>query len=272
MTTRILTGAALVLLLLFAIYFSGWVFAILWIASVCLALYEMHRALKNAGHHILVWPTWAALLIAIPGFLLLTELGSMLLLVLLVALTMFLVSALMMFRKDSTLEDLCMSVLPLFSIVIPAMSLLGLTRIETIGLQRVFISMAFFVPVMGDSAAFFIGSKYGKTKLLEAVSPKKTVEGALAGLLGSMLAAIIIYLIGMYFRLEMPLFLHFILLGFLGGIAGQIGDLFASFVKRHCKIKDYGHIFPGHGGMMDRLDSVLFCGALVYLYQALLWV
>ncbi len=272
MTSRILTGLTLLILLLLAIYFSGWVFAILWIACVCLALFEMFRALKNAGHRLLVWPTWSALLIAIPGFLLLTELGSLLLLVLLVALTLFVVSALIMFRKDSTLEDLCMSVLPLFAIVIPAMSLLGMTRIETIGVQRVFISMAFFIPVAGDSAAFFVGSNYGKTKLLEAVSPKKTVEGAIAGLLGSILIACLIYVIGLNFKLVLPSFLHFVLLGFLGGIAGQIGDLFASFVKRHCKIKDYGQIFPGHGGMMDRLDSVLFCGTLVYLYQALLWV
>lgn len=272
MTARILTGVTLLSLLLLAIYFSGWVFAILWIACVCIALFEMFRALKNAGHELLVWPTWSALLVAIPGFLLLTELGSLLLLVLLVATTLFIVSALMMFRKDSTLEDLCMSVLPLFAIVIPAMSLLGLTRIETIGLKRIFISLAFFIPVAGDSAAFFIGSKYGKTKLLEAVSPKKTVEGALAGLVGSILAANLVYLIGLYFKLNMPIFLHFILLGLLGGIAGQIGDLFASFVKRHCQIKDYGQIFPGHGGMMDRIDSVFFCGTLVYLYQALLWV
>lgn len=272
MTSRILTGAALLVVLLLSIYFSGWVFAIIWIASVCLALYEMFRALKNAGHRLLVWPTWSALLVAIPGFLLLTELGSLLMLVLLVSATLFIVSTLIMFRDGSTLEDLCMSVLPLFSVVIPAMSLLGMTRISTIGLQRVFISLAFFIPVAGDSAAFFIGSKYGKTKLLEAVSPKKTVEGAVAGLVGSILIATVIYFIGANFRLNLPSYLHFFLLGLLGGIAGQIGDLFASFVKRHCKIKDYGQIFPGHGGMMDRLDSVLFCGTLVYLYQAILWV
>ena len=55
------------------------------------------------------------------------------------------------------------------------------------------------------------------------------------------------------------------------GIAGELGDLFASLVKRHCGIKDYGNIFPGHGGMMDRLDSVLFVSVLIYLYQSLMW-
>ena len=56
-----------------------------------------------------------------------------------------------------------------------------------------------------------------------------------------------------------------------GGKHGQIGDLFASLVKRHCGVKDYGTIFPGHGGMMDRLDSVLFVALLVYMYQSIMW-
>lgn len=271
MTARILTGAALLLLLFLALFFGGWVFSILWIACVCIAMYEVFHALSTAGYRIVAWPTWAALLIAIPGFLLLTAVGSLQLLVVLVATTLFLVSALVMFRKEPRLEDLNMSVLPLFTVALPAMSLLGMTRIETIGLQRVLLSLAFFVPVAGDTLAFFIGSKYGKNKLIVPISPKKTVEGAIAGLVGSMLAAVLIYLIGLSFKVVMPIFPHFLILGLLGGIAGQIGDLYASFIKRHCGIKDFGHIFPGHGGMMDRLDSVLLAGTLVYLYQSLPW-
>jgi phosphatidate cytidylyltransferase len=60
--------------------------------------------------------------------------------------------------------------------------------------------------------------------------------------------------------------------GLIGGIAGQMGDLFASLVKRHCKVKDYGTIFPGHGGMMDRLDSVFFVAIVVYCYRVILLV
>ena len=136
--------------------------------------------------------------------------------------------------------------------------------------QRTFISLAFFIPVLGDSFAYFAGVRYGRVKLVPEVSPKKTVEGAVAGLVGSIVAAIVIYLIAtMISRLNVS-FYHFLILGFLGGIIGQLGDLFASIVKRHCDVKDFGHIFPGHGGMMDRLDSILFVAVLVYLYQALI--
>ena len=69
----------------------------------------------------------------------------------------------------------------------------------------------------------------------------------------------------------MPPLWHFAVIGLVGGIVGQIGDLFASLVKRHCGVKDYGTIFPGHGGMMDRLDSVLFVALLVYMYQSIMW-
>lgn len=272
MSSRILTGAALLVLLLIALYFGGWVFSLLWTACVCIALFEVFRALSAAKHHLVVWPTWVALIIAIPGFLLLTEVASLLLLVSLVALTLFVVSCLVMFREDPKLEDLTMSLLPLFTVALPAMSLLGMTRIETIGWQRVLLSLAFIIPVMGDSLAFFIGSTYGKTRFNEAISPKKTLEGAVAGLLGSLIAALAIYGIALTFHVKMPAFYHFVILGILGGIAGQIGDLLASFVKRHCGIKDYGNIFPGHGGMMDRLDSILFSGTLIYLYQALPWM
>ncbi|NLX83767.1 MAG: CDP-archaeol synthase [Clostridiales bacterium] len=272
MTLRIITGAALLALLFFALYFGGWVFSLLWIACVCIALHELFNALKNAGHHVLAWPTWFALIIAIPGFLLLTEVENLLLLVILVAVIIFVIITLIMFRDDPSLDDLMTSIIPLFAVALPGMSLLGMTRIEPVGLQRVMLSLAFFIPVVGDSLAFFVGSKYGKTKLNKAISPNKTIEGSLGGLVGSILAAVVIYFIGLLAGTNVPTVINFIVLGLLGGIAGQIGDLFASFVKRHCGIKDYSHIFPGHGGMMDRLDSILFAGTLVYFYQALPWI
>jgi len=271
-TSRVITGAGLVLLVLFSLYFGGWVFSILWAACVCIALFEMFHVLSAAGHRIIAWPTWTALVIAIPGFLLLTEVGSLLLLVLLVVTTLMLVSALVMFRDQPRLEDLITSVLPLFTVALPGMSLLGMTRIAPIQMQRVFLGLAFFIPILGDTSAFFIGSRYGKRKLNPQVSPNKTMEGAAAGLVGSIAASCAIYFIGSAFNISLPSFPHFLTLGMVGGIVGQLGDLFASLVKRHCGVKDYGHIFPGHGGMMDRLDSILFTGTVVYLYQAVLMV
>lgn len=270
MTTRILTGIILLALLAFALYFGGWAFSLLWVAAVCLSMYEEFHALSQTGLRPVAIPSWIALIIAVPGFLLLTELAGLLLLMFLTMLTMMTVSAVVIFRSAPKLEDLLMSLLPLFSIVVPGLCMLALVRVTPIAQQRTFLSLAFFVPVLGDSFAYFAGVRFGRVKLVPEVSPKKTVEGAVAGLAGGILAAVGIFILSSAFASNTIPFYHFLLLGFLGSIAGQIGDLFASLVKRYCRIKDFGHIFPGHGGMMDRLDSILFVAVLVYIYQAFL--
>lgn len=270
MTTRVVTGIGLLVLLFVALYFGGWIFSVLWIAAVCLAMYEEFHALSQTGLRPVAIPSWIALIIAIPGFLLLKELEGLLLLMLLTMLTMMTVSAVVIFRSDPKLEDLLMSLLPLFSIVLPGLCMLALVRVTPQAQQRIFLSLAFFIPVVGDSFAYFAGVRFGRIKLVPEVSPKKTVEGAVAGLIGSILAAVAIFFLASAFSSSAIPFYHFLFLGFLGSIAGQIGDLFASMVKRYCRIKDFGHIFPGHGGMMDRLDSILFVAVPVYLYQAFL--
>ena len=84
-----------------------------------------------------------------------------------------------------------------------------------------------------------------------------------------MLTAFAIYLITLTFTSSLPGVWHFVLIGLIGGLVGQVGDLFASIIKRHSQVKDFGHIFPGHGGMLDRLDSILFVAVFVYIYQML---
>ena len=82
-----------------------------------------------------------------------------------------------------------------------------------------------------------------------------------------MVGAIVVYLVASSQNATLPPWWHILLLGFVGAILAQVGDLFASLIKRHCKVKDFGHIFPGHGGMMDRLDSILIVVVLIFLYQ-----
>ena len=123
--------------------------------------------------------------------------------------------------------------------------------------------------IMGcDTLAYFIGSRFGRRKLYPAISPKKTVEGALGGLVGAILGVL---LIGSSMLPQLG-WLDIIFLGLLLGTAGQLGDLFESFLKRACQVKDSGSIIPGHGGILDRLDSLLFAFPLAYylaryLYQ-----
>jgi len=112
-----------------------------------------------------------------------------------------------------------------------------------------------------DTFAYFTGSFIGKNKLCSSISPKKTVEGAVGGVLGSILISCLF----MYFFAP-ALFIHGMTIGLLGSVVGQTGDLSASVIKRYVGIKDYGKIMPGHGGVLDRFDSILFTAPLVYYY------
>lgn len=112
-----------------------------------------------------------------------------------------------------------------------------------------------------DTFAYFTGYFLGSRKLCPTISPKKTVEGSIGGILGSILVST---LYAYYFA--HGILLHCIIIGLLGSIMGQLGDLTASSIKRYVGIKDYGKIMPGHGGILDRFDSVLFTAPVVYYY------
>lgn len=116
-----------------------------------------------------------------------------------------------------------------------------------------------------DIMAYFTGYAFGKHKLCPKISPKKTIEGSVGGTLGSI---ILCGIFGFFFA--KPLLIHCLIIGLLGGIISQFGDLTASVFKRKMGIKDYGNLIPGHGGILDRFDSVLFTGPLVFYYLSAL--
>lgn len=125
----------------------------------------------------------------------------------------------------------------------------------------------------GDTCAYFAGRAFGKHKLCPVVSPKKTVEGAVGGVLGTMVFGVVVTLAYSIAadRMEtftrsnigVSMYLIIALLACVAAVLGIFGDLFASVVKRQCGIKDYGTIFPGHGGVLDRFDSVMFIAPFV---------
>lgn len=125
-----------------------------------------------------------------------------------------------------------------------------------------------FIAAWGsDTCAYCVGMLIGKHKLPTTLSPKKTIEGCTGGILG---AALLAFIYAMIFK--EPLELHgcsvalFTLVAGLGAICSQIGDLAASAIKRNYDIKDYGHLIPGHGGILDRFDSILFTAPLAYIF------
>jgi len=132
---------------------------------------------------------------------------------------------------------------------------------------RDWLYLALFVTFGSDTAAYFIGKAIGRHKLAPQISPGKTWEGAIAGVFG---AAIVSLLFTLNTPLQLPLnYWQGILLGVLVSVFGQFGDLAESLLKRNFGVKDSGKIMPGHGGLLDRMDSVLFAGVVVYLYYVL---
>jgi phosphatidate cytidylyltransferase len=115
--------------------------------------------------------------------------------------------------------------------------------------------------VVSDAAALLVGSRIGRHPFFRTISPSKTVEGAIAGVVG----AVAVMLIGVSLVLGQPP-LHAIVLGVLVGITAEVGDLVESQMKRIADVKDSSHLIPGHGGVLDRLDSILFPPILVYFY------
>lgn len=129
--------------------------------------------------------------------------------------------------------------------------------------------LIFIASWLCDTAAYYSGRFFGKRKLCPKVSPNKTIEGSLGGMIGSTLACgvfgIIIY---KYFN-SIPIY-HYFIIGAICGVFCQFGDLVASSIKRYVGIKDYSNLIPGHGGILDRFDSILFAGTIVYFYLTLI--
>ena len=167
-----------------------------------------------------------------------------------------------------------MSLVPLFSVLLPGLCIVSLSHIQPLSVQRTLIALLIVVPVLGDTFAYFVGSHFGGPKLCPAVSPNKTISGAVGGLIGSVAGAMIVWLLAFLIcapttQPHLPAWWVCLLIGLFGGIASQLGDLFASLIKRHCNIKGFSNLFPGHGGMMDRLDSLLFMAIVIYVYLSI---
>ncbi len=125
---------------------------------------------------------------------------------------------------------------------------------------------------LGDSGAFFAGIGWGRHRLLPIISPNKTIEGSIGGIILTLVGAVLIKDLGRILEIfgvsVFPDFPHttYVLIGGGIAVAGQIGDLCESYIKRDARLKDSGNLFPGHGGFLDRFDSLLFSAPLFYYY------
>jgi len=145
-------------------------------------------------------------------------------------------------------------------------SLLMLTRTSD-GHGLFYFLIAFNFAWASDGGAYFVGIIFGKHKLAPTISPKKTIEGAIGGIVCSTLVTFIMCLF--FNSLSTSFQVNIVALTLLApifSVAGIFGDLIASYIKRSCNIKDYGNLIPGHGGILDRFDSLLLIAPLLYLF------
>lgn len=134
-----------------------------------------------------------------------------------------------------------------------------------------YVLTIFTIAWVCDTAAYFTGRFFGRHKLIPEVSPKKTVEGAVGGLLGGALGTMAFGLILSSRGVAVVDPVHFLAMGLIGAFFSQIGDLIASAIKRDCGVKDYPKLIPGHGGILDRFDSVLLAAVSVFLYLTIMF-
>ena len=152
----------------------------------------------------------------------------------------------------------------LFGSIAIGWSFSSFLRMESSGIHRGWLLLPFILSFACDTFAFFAGITLGKHKLAPKVSPKKTIEGSVGGLLGNVLCGLLfVWVMDRFFGGSAIGYGPMALLALLCGVVAQVGDLSFSLIKREFGIKDYGHLFLAHGGVLDRFDSVLFAAPVI---------
>lgn len=163
-----------------------------------------------------------------------------------------------------SLKDVFYGLIGFYYIVMMICHVILVRDIKTYG--YLFVWMIFVIAFGSDSSAYFFGVLFGKHPLAKELSPKKTIEGAIGGVVGaSILCVIYAFIISnTVLDFEWYHYIGFAVMGAIGSVFSQFGDMAASAMKRTAKIKDFGTIMPGHGGIIDRMDSIIFVAPFVY--------
>ena len=244
---RTTTALVLIALLVAILFFGGRVlqFAVLFFSlELC---HELISAFKHKGSHI---PEHYILLACAFHFVVYERGWPWF-----VAFTIPLFFLILYYLKedDFTIEDMGISALILIYVPTFLFPIMALDKTR-------YLYLVFVISIATDTFAYLTGMAFGKHKLCPEISPNKTVEGALGGVIGTMLCGLIYCMI---FDIHITL-THVLFIG-LASVTAQLGDLFASKIKRATGIKDFGHFLPGHGGFMDRFDSMLLIIPMVYI-------
>ena len=259
---RVITALLGLPLLIAAVWFDEplpW-FTILVAIWGILAILEFYRLVAVSRLPVLAWfgLIWTLLFILSPHF----DYDFIVPLLLTSAVALSLIWLLLSSPKGGTFVSWAWSVVGILYVGW-LLSYLVALRLDA---GRNWVFFALFTTFASDTAAFFIGRTLGRHHLAPRISPNKTWEGAIAGIFGAIIASLLLVLPS---PLSVPIgYGQAILLGFLVSIFGQFGDLAESLLKRNTGVKESGNLVPGHGGILDRMDSVVFAGIVVYFFYA----
>lgn len=268
MKQRILSGAVLVLFCAAIIVFNTSFPLALNLAVGVISLVAMFEILKAMG----LEKKWFLSLPSLTAAALIPFCEGNLQLLVYCLFTVMVFTAMVLYHRETTFKEV--GVLYSMVVLIPSglqclVSLRGLGE----GHGMYYVLVAVFSAWVADAGAYFAGTFFGKHKLCPEISPKKTVEGAAGGLVLNVLFIMLSGLILSTWMLEEGAQVHYLplfLIGFFGSPISILGDLSFSLIKRSCHIKDFGQVIPGHGGILDRFDSVIFTAPFVYLLASYL--
>lgn len=268
MKQRILSGAVLVLFCAAIIVFNTSFPLALNFAVAVISFIAMHEILKAMG----LEKKWFLSLPSLAAAAVIPFCEGDLQLLVYCLFTALVFTAMVLYHRETTFKEV--GVLYSMVVLIPSglqclVSLRGLSGEH----GMYYVLVAVFSAWVADAGAYFAGTFFGRHKLCPEISPKKTVEGAVGGLVLNVAVIMLSgVLLSQYFGSEgmqvhyLPLFL----IGFFGSPISILGDLSFSLIKRSCHIKDFGQVIPGHGGILDRFDSVIFTAPFVYLLASYL--
>lgn len=262
MLTRIIT-ALVGLVVFFGAFIANEVVFSLAVAVVsAIMVYETVNALK-VGKVITIISVFACILLQVPAIFIegISPLsGNYLAFALVVMVLKYLIMSVIKFGK----KDVTDVYSAMFSTLYIALFMYFVILLR--GYGRYAVMPIFIYSWLTDTGAYFTGCFMGKHKLAPNLSPKKTIEGFFGGIVTAVIGALVyVIILDKFFAINIPNYWILIAASPIGAGLSALGDLAASALKRQCGVKDFGRIFPGHGGMMDRFDSVVFVAPFVYL-------
>lgn len=258
MKTRVIAAAALIpVLLVILLAAPKVVAAIVWGAMMALGAYEL---LLRTGlvkePRLVVYACVAAFAVTLWSYF--GAVHAYGLLIVMVVMAVYF-AEMMISHVTVTFDKVAMCLVA--GLIVPLL-LASVIRILDMKVGRYLVLIPFIVAFASDSGAYFAGRFFGKHKLAPVVSPNKTVEGAVGGVLCA-IACMVLYALVMQLLSFRVNYLYAVIYGLLGSVFGVFGDLCFSVIKRQTGIKDYGNLIPGHGGVLDRFDSMMMVGPLM---------